>query len=494
MDVEAQLRVLLQQGKINEAVVLCQRVLAAQPENFPALDFMARLCVQKGDRANALVFVRRILNSPADINRVMYLKLTGELCGKLKDWQGSLDAYREVLELVPDELEARVNVASLQLRLGQYEEARESATRVFEQIQSTEPSALPKSALGICIYRVADLFKGSRAREVLETVLPLKDAVECGFLEQDFNYWYGLGVLHDALGEYEPSLAAFRKANALRREQAPFDVTATVAQIRQMVSVFDKHYFDSVASEQNADDVVPIFIVGMPRTGSTLVEQILGRHSAVAPLGELDAMNRSLGEVLAAGGQGRWNFNEPGSLDEEFFQRFREAYLSRCRRGNARYFTDKMPWNLMYVWLAAGAFPNARVIYTQRDKLATVMSCFTTNFGDELRFTESMEDSVRMHELFEEVASNWAPLLGERMRVQLYEDLVSEPEQDIPRLLDFVGLEFEPECLEPHKSQRTVTTASMFQITQPIYRHGNERWLPYLEFLGGGRSLFEQAK
>ena len=295
---------------------------------------------------------------------------------------------------------------------------------------------------------------------------------------EDMNVHFGLGVLCEKKKNYEAALAAFREGNRLRRLKSGYSVELDAHVLKRARAEFGAGFF---ARPDRADvtegEPSPIFILGMPRSGSTLLEQSIGAHSLVTPLGEKTWFNDSFKETMKACEKAGKSLVESADFDRDFFQAVRNAYLDKARpHCTTAYLTDKMPANLRNVWLINRAFPDASVLCTSRSKLAVVMSCFTTNFMEGQNFSESLGDTSTIYDLSQDVAAHWCRLLPEQVTEVNYETMITDPRSEITRVLNFIGLEVEEPCFYPHKLERQVHTASTLQVIKPIYQTGNERW------------------
>jgi hypothetical protein len=232
----------------------------------------------------------------------------------------------------------------------------------------------------------------------------------------------------------------------------------------------------------------PIFIVGLPRAGSTLLEQILASHSQVEGTLELPDILRMVADL-----QGRdpdqGNPRYPAVLadmDAEAFRRLGQKYLddTRIYRTDKPRYIDKMPNNFRHIGLMHLVLPNARIIDARREPMACCFSNFKQLFASGQEFTYSMEDIARYYRTYVEIMHHWDEVLpGRVLRVQ-HEDVVEDLEGSVRRLLDFCGLEFEPACLEFYKNERSVRTASSEQVRRPIFKEGLDQWRNFEPWLG----------
>jgi hypothetical protein len=241
----------------------------------------------------------------------------------------------------------------------------------------------------------------------------------------------------------------------------------------------------------------PIFIVGLPRSGSTLIEQILASHTKVEGTHELADIPRMVVEL-----QGRdWQLENPrypavlSQMSGEDFRRLGEKYLddTRSYRSGKAHFIDKMPNNFRHVGLIHLMLPNARIIDARREPLACCFGNLKQLFAHGQEFAYSVEDIARYYRTYLELMRHWEAVLpGRLLRVQ-YEDVVADLEGNVRRILDYCGLEFEPSCIEFYRTERSVRTASSEQVRQPIYREALDQWRHYEPWLGPLREALGDA-
>jgi hypothetical protein len=290
-------------------------------------------------------------------------------------------------------------------------------------------------------------------------------------------------MLDDA-DRFDEAFARYAQANNLFREwraQAGerFDHDALRCRIETAVETFTPDFFSRKRGWGNNSEL-PVFIVGMPRSGTTLVEQICASHPAVFGAGELPDITR-LWVALARG----------GAAPADGWQRHRiaqaaDAYLEHLRLlgPSAMRVTDKMPGNVYHLGLIAVLFPRARIILCRRDPRDTCLSCYFQWFpSSRLLYTYNLADCARQYLQTERLVAHWRNVLPLPMLEMQYEELVADQETQSRRLIDFLGLPWDPACLEFHKTRRTVTTASVWQVRQPMYSRSVGRWRNYEKHL-----------
>ena len=299
---------------------------------------------------------------------------------------------------------------------------------------------------------------------------------------------FSLGKAYGDLGQYRESFDAYARANASRRLAANYDAASVSRQLAKFKALYTPEFFASRAGS-GAQSTEPIFVVGMQRAGSTLLEQMLSSHSAIEAAGEL-AHSRFLARRLEDSLGRRHGTDYPGVLahiDPGEFRALGEEYLAvtRYRRPLGRpFFIDKDPFNFWHIGFYQLMLPNARIIDIRRHPMGCCFSNFTSIFLHGLAHTYRLADLGRFYANYVEVMAHYDRVLpGKVCRVH-YEDLIEDPGREIRRVLDWLGLPFEAACLEFHTNKRAVNSASSEQVRSPLYRDALERWQHYEPWLG----------
>jgi tetratricopeptide (TPR) repeat protein len=299
-----------------------------------------------------------------------------------------------------------------------------------------------------------------------------------------------LGQYYDRQGNYRRAFELLASANQALSKQQPYDSRNFTAAINRLIATFTKELFAARYRQVGSDSDRPIFIVGMPRSGTTLTERILASHSQVAAGGELAG-------ILDAGRQiDRWSAparQYPEAVADLASARFDElarTYLAALGvvSPSARYVTDKLPFNFMHLGLIALMFPNARIIHCTRDPLDTCLSCYFTSFADQIRFSNSLDALSSYYMNYRRVMAHWQEVLPAPVLCLSYESLVLETESTVRRLLEYCGLGWEDACLAFHSTAGNVRTPSRWQVRQPIYLSSIGRWRHYADELAPVRA------
>ncbi len=305
---------------------------------------------------------------------------------------------------------------------------------------------------------------------------------------------FALGKALEDVGEFDRAFEQWLKANALIRQDIDYDEAVDEQFFHQIAERFDSELFDRF---QTAGDPspVPIFILGMPRSGSTLAEQILASHPLVFGAGELPSLH-----IVANSTLGPDNRPAPfpacvSTFGVHDFRQLGRAYLETLPAlpdGKSR-ITDKAPTNFVYVGLIRLILPDAKIIHTMRDPIDTCLSCFSKYFTTAIKFSCDLGELGRFYRRYTELMAHWRTVLPPSSMLDVgYENVVDNLEEQARRLIDFCGLPWDDRCLSFHKTKRPVTTASCVQVRRPLYRSSLERWRRYEAHLGP--LLFELPK
>ncbi|GLQ87298.1 sulfotransferase [Dyella flagellata] len=381
-------------------------------------------------------------------------------------------SYRRALELQPDYVEACNNLGRSIRRQGRLEQARE----YFEAAVTIDP----ESVEAYCNLASLRTFR----REHLEPARLEKLAHKLPSLSENLRirYWFSLGKMREDLGRYDQAFAAYAQGNRLKHAQLSPDEAGKIALIEQVRSVFDRRFFASrPIPAVSGKGKTPIFIVGMPRSGTSLIEQILSTHPDIYGAGELPDLENILFALADETGKPWTDFPEAAArLSTEELLRLGKAYTDRVWRHapHASRITDKMMANFAYIGMIRLMLPNAKIIHAMRDPMDSCLSCYATLFSrNNLDFTYDLGEVGRYYVRYIELMRHWQQVLPPGSILELrYEDMVADTEGQARRLLDYLGLPWNRRCLNFHQNERVVRTASAAQVRRPVYRSSVARW------------------
>lgn len=380
------------------------------------------------------------------------------------DFVRAKSALRSAIRQQPNDPQLHYKLALLYRDLG---DSRDAATH-FEKTLKLEPSATT------VYYNYSRTRKFSADDPIIGQIhrqLELLDRAKTSnkYPMQRAELLFALGKIADDCDDYHTAFDYWREANSLVRGTIEYDIPNDQARLEAIKRVFDVEYIRRRRLGEGGL-CAPIFIVGMPRSGSTLCEQILASHSQIRGKGELTLLPDLLG-------QHEYQTGIPypdvlARLDRSDLMHLRKRYLENAgSEPRARYFTDKLPANFWLIGLIRILFPEAKVISVRRELLDTALSCYKHLFGGSQKFAYDLDEIRQYYELHLELMGYWHQLLPSFIHDLQYEDLVKAPSETIKQLLEFCHLEWEPACLEFQKTQRSVQTSSAAQVRQPL--HGN---------------------
>lgn len=307
---------------------------------------------------------------------------------------------------------------------------------------------------------------------------------------------YGLGKALDGQGDHDAAFAVIRCANDARRRQAgAFDADAFERRIERLIDTFTMEFFEERAGF-GVDSDLPVFIVGMPRSGTTLTEQILDRHPQMFGAGELTHLAE-----LAAGLRQRFHLEASwpecaALLSEENIRENAHAYLAKLRarapRGALR-ISDKSPLNFHHLGLAALLYPNARVVHCQRDPIDTCVSIYFENFRPNQTYATDLGELAAYYQGYERLMAHWRRVLPLPMLHLRYEETVVGLDERARALVDFMKAPWDARCLDFHASDRAVQTPSRWQVRRPIYTSSVGRWRRYRRHLTALENAFPES-
>ncbi|MFN4258996.1 MAG: tetratricopeptide repeat-containing sulfotransferase family protein [Gemmataceae bacterium] len=456
--------------RLQEAVACFRRALALQPELAEAMSNLGNALNNMGAAVEAEQHCRRALELRPDFPEA-FNNLGGALARQGRVVEAA-EIFRQALRLNPQFVSAQLNLGHVLQEQGLFTEARQA----YEEVLRLEPHhAQAMSSLSLIKrYSLKDQEEIARMEASLRVPnLSVKDRS---------HLHYALGKAADDAGQYDKAFWHFQQAKQV--PHIPFDRRGCMQRIRSLISLFTPERLQ--AGPFGSTEASPIFIVGMPRSGTTLVEQILASHPEVHGNGELTDI-QELVDALPSKLEGKTPYPEcvADLLPEDVVKEMAETYLSkrRAQGGNARYFTDKMPTNFLHLGIIAWLFPNARIIHCQRHPLDVCLSCFSTNFSVPPPYVYDLEDQGFFYQRYEELMRHWRHHLPMRILDVSYETLIQHPEPTIRRLLEFCDLSWNDRCLRFHETNRPIQTSSCWQVRQPIYHSSVGRWKHYARHL-----------
>ncbi|MEM7279334.1 MAG: sulfotransferase, partial [Pseudomonadota bacterium] len=381
--------------------------------------------------------------------------------------------YESALPIFEDSIKLRPARSDLHLVYGH---ALKTIGKVDEAITSYRNAYEARADFGDAFWSLANLKTYRFTDEEVARMQKAEDSVRT-VLDDRAHLCFALGKHYEDGENFERSIEFYERGNALRRAQLRYDADDMT---RRLTLQKKEVGAETLKSRTGCESSAPIFIVGLPRAGSTLLEQILASHSAVdgtLELPNIPALAFRLGGRQRADQAPRYPaiLNE---LDAEKFAQFGESYIkdTQVHRSGADYFIDKMPNNFRHIGLIQKILPNAKIIDARRHPMACCFSGYKQLFASGQEFTYGLKEIGQYYRDYVELMDHWDALMPERILRVYYEDVVADLETQVRRILDYCGLAFEPACLEFHKTDRSVRTPSAEQVRQPIYKSGLAQW------------------
>ncbi len=474
-------RIGIEREAFDDAEILLDAVLELAPDYHPArLDF-ARTLLHRHKHRRALEELERLLAvEPENRN---YRTLIATTYVGIGDHERALALYRSLRADAPQAAAVQLSIAHCLKTLGR----REEAIDAYREAIAIRPN------YGDAYWSLANLKTFRFADEDVGRMRELEAAPDTPAVDR-YHLCFALGKALADRGDWAESFRYYERGNALKRAELDYRPEAVEEQARLQMRVCTREFFDARRGV-GCPDPAPIFIVGLPRSGSTLLEQILASHSAVEGTMELADIPRLVNDLQgrsARGGLARYP-EGLAEIDPEEFRRYGERYLAdtRAYRGGKPRFIDKMPNNFRHLGLIHLMLPNAKIIDARRDPMACGLGNFEQLFASGQEFTYSLEEIGRYYRSYVELMDHWNRVLPGRILLMRHEEVVEDLEGSVRRLLAFCDLEFEPGCLEFHKTQRSVRTASSEQVRRPIFKEGLDRWRHYEPWLGPLRAALE---
>ncbi len=505
---------LVEAGDLGRADGLLRELLDRRPDHPLALHELGRIANRLGDPARAVELIGRAVDADPSMP-IFHLNLGNALSSLGKSVE-AIEAFQRSAELAPAMPEAHYN-----LGLALFQEHRvDEAADAFKEALSKRPGYVrPMVALATISQAGGDM---ENARALLDQALEIEPdnvaalglRVALDPAEIDSPYFnkleavleepvrspddrnraaFALAKMYDDIGDYKRAFEAAEAGNQARRAMPDMaSSTADLDRFEQFVDrtieLIDRPFLDSQSSGTASER--PIFIVGMPRSGSTLIESILAAHPDISAGGEALWLERS--KQRAEENLGMPYPDCASAMSGDLAGNLGEHYLAQqgASVGDAKRLTDKMLLNFQLLGLVAQILPNARVVHCLRDPRDTCLSCFMTNFTDGLPYTTDLEQLIRFYRAYERLMDHWRVALPLSMMEVYYEDLVSDQESESKALIEFCDLPWDEACLNFQSAAGYVLTASDRQVRQEVYQTSVGRWRQYADHLGPALDAF----
>jgi tetratricopeptide (TPR) repeat protein len=480
-------RIAQRRGATDQAEALFREVVDNAPDYAAARLDLVRVLIERQKYAAALEQVeQRLRAAPSDPN-ARFLRAT--ILAGLGRHDAAVPIFRELLSETPQRNHLRIVLGHSLKALGQADEA----------VRAYRDAASGQADIGDAYWSLANLKTYRFSDHEIERMRAL-EALPGPGLPDRAHLCFALGKALEDRADYGGSWSFYERGNSLVRAKSGYRSEATDDNTRRLIETCSKEFFAARASAGAADHD-PIFIVGLPRSGSTLLEQILASHPDVDGTQELHDISRLVSELQGQGqaqgpngGRARYPDLLPG-LDPLLFERLGRRYLDETRvyrRGRPR-FIDKMPNNFRHIGLIHLMLPNATIIDIRREPMACCVSNLKQFFARGQEFCYGTEEIARYYRTYLELMRHWNRVLPGRVLRVSYEDMVDDLGASVRRILAHCGLEFDPACLEFHSNRRAINTPSSEQVRRPLFREGLSQWRHFDPWLGPLREKLGDA-
>ncbi len=394
----------------------------------------------------------------------------GTVLTKLANYEEGRDAYLKALEFKPDSPRVHLSLGHVYKTMGE----------IDNSIDSYKNTILQNNLSGEAYWSLANLktysFSENEIKDMEDTLKGDMSDIERSQMH------FALGKAYEVKKDFDKSFKNYYEGNKVKKGLIKYSSDDTTDNTKRILNFFNEENIQKLA-KSSTEDRDPIFVLGMPRSGSTLVDQIISSHSKVDGTQELPNIIKIAAELNS---NNQKNYPEVlKELDESKLSNLGKDYISETAwaRDNAPFFIDKMPNNFIHIGLIKTILPNAKIIDTRRDPMDTCFSCFKQFFARGQLFTYSLEDLGNYYTDYIRAMNHWHNVYGKDIYTVHYDNVINETEETIRELIDYCELPFEKECLEFYNSSRPVKTPSAEQVRQPIYKSGLNYWKNYEKHL-----------
>ena len=454
-------------GRVEAALEPFSRALALAPNHPDALNNAAQALRKLGRFEQAKPMLERLIELQPNAATARYL--LADTQHKSNDVGTAIKSYQRALRLAPEDARVRLGLGDAYESAGTFKQAKLQYLAVLRRKPDTP----------LALARLLQLREGEPDPEMIARAEALADdpaTAEAGRIRLNV----ALGHCHDRMQHYPEAFRRLQLGCDAQARTQPFDSDGYSRAVDSLIETLTADFYGSAATS-GSNSERPIFVVGMPRSGTTLTEQILASHSRVAAGGELSMLLKvsyRIGQLSATREPYPKGLRSTGRIG---LRRMARQYLEHLDKVSptAERITDKLPFNFMHLGVIALLFPNARIIHCRRNPIDNCLSCYFTSFSEQIRFANRLDTLGRYYLDYARLMRHWKTVLPVEILDLDYESLVNDTEGQIRVLLDHCGLEWEDACLAFNETRRGVRTPSRWQVRQPIYTGSVERWRNY---------------
>lgn len=463
---------LSRQGKVDEAINCYEKVIKLKPDFVIAHNNLGNIYNSIGEQEKAeICFFKAIEIEPR------FALAYNNLGNLMKDMNRSDEAlvhFKKALDYEPNLFPVLNNLAIVYQNLGNFDDA----INCFHKALKINPNFSAAHRQISLIKKYID--KNDNHIKKMETIINDPKTNE----EEKMHLYFGLGKANEDLKNYSKAFEYYKNGNLIKRQKLNYSEENEFNLFSKIKKTFNKKIFEKLNNSGNKDNT-PIFIVGMPRSCTTLVEQILSSHKNVMGAGELNYINKIVKKFFFL--KGRIDF--PENLNNYEISKFNEmgdAYIEKIKKfsNTIMYISDKQPLNFRWIGVIKLILPNAKVIHCARDPRDNCLSLFKNFFPDHIKFAYDLSDITKYQNLYKDLMKHWHNVLPNQIYDISYENLVNNQEEETKKLLKFCNLVWDKNCIDFHKNKRSINTLSFFQARKPIYKDSLKLWEKYKNNLG----------
>jgi len=476
-------------GVIDDAEFLLESALAFEPKNNRVRVEYIQVLRKRQKYVEALENARSLLSSNPNSPQFQSVYAVESL--QSGHYETALEMFDSILQTVPEDPITLTSKGHALKTLGRTSEAIDSYRRAIRRYPGH----------GEAFYSLANLKLFTFEEDEIRLMESMRDGEAMSHMNRIYLN-FALGKAYEDKNCFDEAFACYDSGNGLKRAQSKYSERELIAEFQSQVKVFDEA-FASAVSRGGCDEPDPIFVVGMPRAGSTLLEQILASHSLVDGTMELPNILTFV-HKLRRGERLSLVNHYPEVLTKMNNEQFKELGMryideTRSHRGNAPFFVDKMPNNFAHIGLILAILPNAKIIDARRHPMACCFSGFKQLFAEGQEFSYGLEQIGSYYKSYVELMAHWDRVFPKKVLKVNYEDVIDDLEVQVRRILHFCGLPFEEQCLSFYTTERAVRTPSSEQVRKPIYRGGVEQYKKFEKHLGPlkmalGEALLDESK
>ena len=466
-----------------KAIQAFERVLEVDPERYDAAVELANqfsIARRNGDAADLLSrYESKLSNSP------MYLDLAGTIYTEIGLPEKAWSLYEKAVELQPGVDLFRANLAACAVFLGKIEEAATNFRALLERFPNHQRNH----------WQLSRLEKAKDDQHIRQ----MKEVLANTTLSPDRNVYlyYAIGKEFEDLVHWDEAFKYYEKAGDAVCSVANYDITADVAIIDKVIEVCDANWLAAGSGDtvETEEDKTPVFVVGLPRTGTTLTERIIGSHSRVESLGETQFLPMVLRRESRVESVEKMTPEMIEAVAKTDMGKIASGYMdaARYRMGPEPMFIDKLPFNFNYLGFIARAWPEARLVSLVRNPMDSCFSMYKQVFTWAYKYSYNLETLGQYYVAHERLRQHWKDVLGDRLIEVRYEELVADQENQTRSLLEKLGLDFEEACLQFDKNKAPSTTASSVQVREKVHTASVQRWKRFEKQLQPLRAILESA-